>query len=116
MLTIPVNYQIYLFKIPQDMRKSFDGLLGLVQTDSSLKPFSGCYFVFLNKRKDKMKVLFWEKGGFCLFFKRLEQGVFKLPDKGLDVPVLEVDSLILQMIIEGVEITNLKRHKRYNIS
>ena len=69
----------YLYREPTDMRKGFDGLCGLVNDRLGENPMSGDVFIFLNKQRDRIKLLRWEPGGFVLFFKRLERGTFELP-------------------------------------
>ena len=69
----------YLYREPTDMRKGFDGLCGLVNDRLGKNPMSGDVFIFLNKQRDRIKLLRWEPGGFVLFFKRLERGTFELP-------------------------------------
>lgn len=107
----PGNY--YLFKDPTDMRKSFDGLCGLVSGRLGKDPLSGDIFIFINKRRTLVKLLRWEPGGFVLFYKRLEKGTFEIPlskNTGLCQP-LEYGQLA--MMITGFSMKYTKKRKRF---
>ena len=97
------------------MRKSIDGLDGIVQNEFAQNVFSGDIFVFINKSRDKMKILVWDRTGFWLFYKRLEQGRFqKLQDKNnRQVSELTYDQLV--MILEGIDLCSIRRRKRYKM-
>jgi transposase len=106
---------IYLYSAPTDMRKNFDGLVGLVTGTLHKDPLRDGAFVFVNKRRDKMKILVWDRHGFWLLYKRLEAGCFQIPptdpvDHGLTVSYEQ-----LLMIIEGIDLAHVKRRKRYEI-
>lgn len=103
----------YLYREPADMRKSFDGLCGLVNGRLGQNPMSGDVFIFLNKQRNRVKLLRWELGGFVLFFKRLEQGTFELPK--LQNPALSqmLDYGELAMIITGISMNNASRRRRF---
>ncbi|MBW3545700.1 MAG: IS66 family insertion sequence element accessory protein TnpB [Bacteroidetes bacterium] len=93
------------------MRKSFDGLQGLIEGELKRRATSGEVFVFINKRKDRVKLLHWEAGGFVLYYKRLEKGTFELPDlkgQGYQIPWSE-----LMMIIEGIRVKAIERRARF---
>ncbi len=91
------------------MRKSFDALSGLVTTGLGKDVLSGDVYIFVAKSRDKIKLLVWEKGGFVLYYKRLESGTFHLPK--LQEGSLSYSELCL--LIEGVEVQVTHRHKRY---
>jgi len=103
----------YLYREPTDMRKSFDGLCGLVNGRLGQNPMSGDVFIFFNKPRNRVKLLRWETGGFVLFFKRLEQGTFELPK--LQNPSLSqmLDYGELAMIITGIAMKNASRRRRF---
>jgi transposase len=106
------NY--YLYREPTDMRKSFNGLSGLVRSELGCNPLLGNVFIFINRRRDKIKLLVWDRSGFIIFYKSLEQGTFELPlfkagDKSCS---LKWEELIL--ILEGVALQSVHRRKRYN--
>ena len=114
MLSLPANGRIVLCTQAVDMRKSFDGLSAMVSNSLSLQPLSGDLFVFLNARRDLMKLLWWDTGGFCLLAKRLELGRFRLPELPVNECVMHVDRAVLAMIFDGIEVRNVKRLKRYS--
>ena len=95
------------------MRYGFDRLAMLAQTVLGHDPFSGHLFVFFSKRGDRCKILSWDRSGFCLWYKRLEQGAFRLPRHGTDTHRLEVSIAELSLILEGIDLAGAKRRKRY---
>ncbi len=118
MLTLPLPTRIYLCTRRADLRKSFDGLAQLVREFLDADPLSGHLFVFCNKRGDRLKLLYWDDDGYMLCYKRLEAGTFAMPaadttrtragDYGVTLRPAE-----LAMLLEGIELDNLKRRKRY---
>jgi transposase len=82
MLSLPLPVRIYLCTSPVDLRKSFDGLAQLVREFLAIDPLSGHLFVFRNKRGDRLKLLYWESGGYTIIYRRLEIGVFRFPTAG----------------------------------
>jgi transposase len=109
--------KIYLFTHATDMRKNFDGLIGLVTLHLKKDPVRDGAFVFVNKRRDKMKILIWDRHGFWLLYKRLEAGCFQTPPADSQIPpeglALSYEQLV--MIIEGIDLQSIKRRKRYEI-
>ena len=110
MLTIPGNARLFLCQQPVNMRKSFEGLSSIVEQLFPGELLSGALFIFLNKRKDQIKVLFWDKDGLVIWFKRLEKGTF--PWKWGNYS--EIDRRTLLMLLEGV--TPKKLQNRYAIN
>lgn len=103
----------YLFREPTDMRKSFDGLCGLVSGRLGQDPRSGDVFIFINKKRTLAKLLRWEPGGFVLFYKRLESGTFELPlttSTGL-LQVMEYSQLA--MMVDGFSLKYAKKRRRF---
>jgi transposase len=95
------------------MRKSFDGLSGLVRSGLGMDPSSGDVYVFLNRRKDRLKLLVWQGDGFALYYKRLEQGTFEYPMRH-DKEVLDMLTWSeLLLILQGVELCSVRLRKRY---
>ncbi len=92
------------------MRKGFDSLAGLVQTEMQSNPLDGSVYVFMNKNRNLIKLLHWQKGGFTLYYKRLERGVFERPtcDDSTQITWSE-----LVMIIEGIQLDSIKKKVRY---
>ena len=111
MIGFPGQGRIYLRRAPTDMRKSFDGLSGLVRSEYGQEPVGGDYFVFLNRRRDFVKVLYWDRDGFALWAKRLERGRFTLPG-GVG---RELDRAGLALLLEGVKAQIIFRSPRWKI-
>ena len=116
MLSISPAVRIFVHALPTDMRKSFDGLYAIVQHGFGKDVFQGDYFVFLNRCRDRCKILYWDRDGLVVWAKRLEQGSFQLPG-GADAASLtiEVDSTTLAMILGGVDLGSAVRRKRYQV-
>jgi transposase len=107
MLVLAATARIYLYRSPCDMRKSFDGLCGLVRSGIKAHPLSGCFFVFINRRRNLLKCLYWDRDGLALWYKRLEKGCFTLPDQcASDGPI---DRLQLTLLLEGVVAKKVSR-------
>ncbi|GMR16874.1 MAG: IS66 family insertion sequence element accessory protein TnpB [Gammaproteobacteria bacterium] len=100
---IDIN-QVYLHRTPVDFRKAINGLSLIVESDMTLPVFSGALFVFCNKKRDKLKLLYWDKTGFALWYKRLEKEKFKWPRKHND-NTIELTEEQLHWLLEGVDIT-----------
>jgi len=113
MLTFASNLRIYLHTLPTDMRKSFDGLSGLVRSVFAADPTDGSLFLFINRRRDRIKMLWWDHDGLALFYKRLEAGTFELLQAADDAAVLQIDATQLAMLLGGVTLESAKRRKRY---
>lgn len=95
------------------MRRSFDGLAMMARESMGQDPLSGHLFVFFSRRGDRVKILFWDRSGFCLWYKRLEQGVFRLPQSLADAVNPEVALTDLSLILEGIDLSEAQRRKRY---
>ncbi|KPZ65018.1 MULTISPECIES: IS66 family insertion sequence element accessory protein TnpB [unclassified Pseudoalteromonas] len=106
---------IYLYKQPVDFRKSINGLSAIVEAEMELPVFSGALFVFCNRQRDKVKALYWDKTGFCLWYKRLEKNKFKWPRK-LNGSVLNLSPQQWQWLLEGLDITLMKGHQPLHFS
>jgi transposase len=114
MLTLPPSVRIYVAAQPVDARKSFDGLVALVESEFGLEPLSGHLFVFLNRRGHVAQLLFWDRNGFCILKKRLESGTFSLTrEASIGCPHVEIDSGELALMLEGIELAGARRRKRY---
>ena len=111
---LPNSAKIYIAGMPVDMRKSINGLTVAVIENIEGKPQSGSLFVFYNKRVDKIKVLYWDRNGFCLWYKRLEKGKFLIPkttDKCLELTVRQ-----LNWLLDGLDFTKLTGYKNLEYS
>jgi transposase len=115
MLSLPPAVRIFVSREPADMRKGFDSLAQLVRSHLGSDPLSGHLFVFRSKRGDRLKVLYWDSDGLCLFYKRLEVGVFSLPTTGTSVGAhgLEIRAGDLALLLEGIDLSSARRSKRY---
>jgi transposase len=113
MFTLSAENRFHLFGKPTDMRKSFDGLSGLVQNTLGRDPSCGDVFIFINKRRDKIKLLHWQGASFVLYYKRLEKGTFELPRYGATTGSICLGYAKLVMIIDGLSIQNIQKRKRY---
>jgi len=112
MLTLPSSVKIFIYSQPADMRSGFNRLSMLTESFMQKDPFSGHLFVFFNKEGDKCKILFWDRTGFVIWYKRLEEGTFeKLPCE--NKPSIEVDVAKLTWILEGIDLLKARRRKRY---
>lgn len=113
MIPVTGGTRLFLFRGPADMRKGFDGLSGMVEEHFSESLFSGALFVFLNRRRDRVKILYWDSGGLALWYKRLERGKFRMPS-GRQGEAVELSSAELSMLLEGI--TPLRVDRRYKLA
>jgi transposase len=113
MFSLTSSFFYYLYREPTDMRKSFDGLSGLVQDQLRRNPTSGEAFIFINRRRTKVKILRWEQGGFILYYKRLESGTFELPRFTVGVNSCQMSWSSLMLMVEGISVEKSKKRKRY---
>lgn len=113
MFALSPSHTFHLYSHPTDMRKSFDGLCGLVGNDLDQDPSNGTVYIFINKVRNKVKLLHWQSGGFVLYYKRLETGTFEQPAYDETVGSLRLSYTQLVMLIDGVSITNITRRKRH---
>ena len=113
MLTWPPTVRIFVSTQPTDMRRSFDGLAMMTRENMGQDPLSGHLFVFFNRRGDRVKIMFWDRSGFCIWYKRLEQGVFRLPQSIVNMPNPEVEIADLSLILEGIDLSSARRRKRF---
>ncbi len=115
MLSLPPSVRIYLCVQTVDMRKGFDTLAMLVREHFGCDPLSGHLFVFASKGRSRIKLLYWDRDGFVIIYKRLEQGTFKLP-KALnsEIKALEIDTTDMVALLSGFELVKVKRQLRYH--
>lgn len=116
MFTLPPALRIYLATSPTDLRKGFDGLSGAVMQVIGEDPASGHLFVFRNRRGDQVRILFWDRTGYCIFAKRLAQGRFHLPMPATpNSRHVEVDAAELGLLLEGIDLSDAQRRKRFRL-
>lgn len=113
MLSLAPTASIYVYTRPTDMRKGFDGLCGIVREEFQADPLGGSLFLFINRRRDRVKILYWDRDGLALWYKRLEAGTLEWIESG-DSPSVEIDATQLAMLLSGVSLGTAKeRRKRY---
>jgi transposase len=107
-------HQIYLCTQPADMRKGFDSLAAMVKDYLGHDPLSRNLFLFVGRHKDRLKILYWDSDGFALWYKRLEEGTFRLPSaKSASCPSLELKASELAMLLDGIDLTRIRRRKPF---
>jgi transposase len=105
--------KVYLATGPTDMRKGFDTLAALVREFLRHDPLSGHLFLFVGRGKDRLKILHWENGGYWIWYKRLEEGTFRLPAVSPQAASVELRASELAMLLEGIDLKSIKRSKRF---
>jgi len=114
MIHLPASVRVYLCLSPCDMRRSFDGLHALVRDHLELDPFAGHLYLFANKRRDRLKILYWDRDGFAIWAKRLEEGTYAIPSaeepgsRRFEISVEELGALL-----SGIDLGTATRRKRY---
>ena len=115
MFTLSAHQQYHVYQPATDMRKGFNGLSGIVRNELGKNPLGGEVFIFINRRRNRMKVLIWEKGGFVLYYKLLERGTFQIPEADGSTNSCSITWHQLVLIMEGVELQSIKKRKRYEL-
>jgi transposase len=106
--------QVWVAVEPVDMRKGFDGLGAVVRQTLHRDPMSGELFVFINRRRDRAKILYWDRSGWVIYYKRLERGTFKLPAQPqIGQHSLELDAAELALLLEGIDLSDARRRPRW---
>ena len=117
MLTFPAAVRIFVCAEATDLRGGFDRLAAAARSVIRQDPMSGHVFVFLNRRRNRMKLLVWDRTGYLLIYKRLSKGTFALPTRPLPGRRhIEVDGATLMLMLEGIELTGARRRPRYRRS
>ena len=111
MLSVPPTVSIFLYTRAADLRKGFDGLAGIVRQEFDADPLDGSLFLFVNRRRDRMKILHFDGTGFWLYYKRLEAGTFEVVVS--EENHVEIDATQLAMLLGGVSLASARRRKRY---
>ena len=107
--------RIYAYTKPADMRKGFNGLSGIIRSELGADPTDGSLFLFVNRRRDRMKILHFDGGGYWLYYRLLEAGTFQALHPKDDSPTLSIDATELAMWLEGVSLEAAgKRRKRFD--
>lgn len=105
--------KVYLATGATDMRKGFDSLAALVREHLGQDPLSGSLFLFVGRARDRIKILAWEGDGFCLWYKRLEEGTFRVPSPQEGGARVELRASELAMLLEGIDLARIKRRRRF---
>jgi len=116
MIHLPASVRVYLCLTPCDMRKSFDGLHALVREYLELDPFAGHLVVFTSRRRDRIKIWYWDRDGFAVWSKRLEAGTYAVPLGAAAERRQEITAQELGALLSGIDLTQASRRKRYSRS
>jgi transposase len=111
MLSAPPTVSIFLYTRAADLRKGFDGLAGIVRQEFDADPLDGSLFLFVNRRRDRIKILHFDGTGFWLYYKRLEAGTFEV--MASQQSRVQIDATQLAMLLGGVSLVSAQRRKRY---
>lgn len=112
MLNVSSAQRYFFYSGKTDMRKGFDSLCGLVQSEFKMNPLSGDVFIFLSGGKNRIKLLQWQGDGYAIYYKRLEKGTFELPKNKTSSTIL-VSHQQLLLIMEGIQLSSIKKRTRY---
>jgi transposase len=112
-LTLPPSVRIYLATGKVDLRRGHDGLGAIVRNQWNVDIYGGHLFVFVGRRADRCKILFWDRGGFVLYYKRLERGRFRVPTVSAGASSVTIDATELAMLLDGIDVVSVKRPKRW---
>jgi transposase len=113
MLTLGPRTKVFVARDAVDLRRGHDGLCALVSGVLALDPYSGHFFVFFGKRGDRVKILFWDRGGFVVYYKRLAKGRFRIPKPSADADRIELDSTELLMLLGGFDVRRATRARAW---
>lgn len=108
-----LRVRVFLCASPTDMRKGFDTLAVLVRDGLGYDPLSGHLFLFVGRRRDRLKILYWDRDGYALWYKRLEKGTFRMPMAKPDAASIELKASELAMLLEGIDLRSIKRRPRF---
>ena len=117
MIALPPQIRIFLYRLPTDMRKSFHGLAALTESALKQDPLSGSLFVFVNRRRDRIKILYWGQTGFCIWYQQLQQGTYQLPgeDSLEEQQTLEVTRSQLSLMLDGIDLASARQRMRFQL-
>ena len=117
MIGLSHGVKVFLCTAPADMRRGFDGLSGMAVSLMKQDPLSGHLFVFRNRNRDKLKILYWDQDGLAIWYKRLEQGTFQFPTDGKEKDDLkagvEISNGDLSLLLGGIDLRSARKRKRY---
>jgi transposase len=113
MFNISKAYRYFMYGKRADMRKGFNGLCGLVRNEFLQNPLSGDVFIFINRPRNRIKLLHWQGDGFAIYYKRLEKGTYEMPEINSTSASIELDAQQLLLILEGISLLSVKKRRRY---
>ena len=114
MISLPSSVRVFLHAPPTDLRKGFDALCGLVTTAFGQDPTSGHLFLFVNRRRDRIKILYWDRDGLAVWYKRLESpGTFQIPTTAAEAASIEMTATQLALILSGIDLRSARQRRRY---
>ena len=113
MIHLPASVRVYVCLTPCDMRRSFDGLHALVRDHLDLDAFAGHLYLFASRRRDRVKILYWDRDGFAVWSKRLEEGTYAIPPAEPNTRRIEMTPEELGALLSGIDLSTATRRKRY---
>jgi len=117
MIALPPLVRVFLYRQATDMRKSFHGLVALTESALKQDPLSGSLFVFVNRRRDRIKILYWGETGFCIWYQQLQRGSYQLPsaESVEEGDTLEVTRSQLSLILDGIDLSSVRQRMRFQL-
>lgn len=119
MIGLTHGLKIYICTQPTDMRRGFDGLSGMALQLMQQDPLSGCLLLFRNRQRDRLKILYWDRDGLAIWYKRLEQGTFQFPTDLISPDgqpaSVEMSASDLALMLGGVEFRSVRKRRRYEL-
>jgi transposase len=117
MIALPPQIRVFLYRLPTDMRKSFNGLVALTESALKQDPLSGSFFVFVNRRRDRIKILYWGQTGFCIWYQQLQKGTYQLPAADVleELETIEVTRSQLSLILDGIDLSSARQRMRFEL-
>jgi len=114
-LSLGLSVNVYLCMLPTDMRRGFDGLMRMSEEHLQRNVLQGGLFVFVNRQRDRVKLLYWDQDGLAIWCKRLERGTFALPQVDEETTGVTMSATDLAMLLGGVDLKNVRKRKRYKL-
>lgn len=118
MIALPPQVRVFLYRHATDMRKSFHGLVALTESELKQDPLSGDLFVFMNRRRDRIKILYWGQTGYCIWYQQLQQGTYQIPkpDAKDQAATLKVTRAQLSLILDGIDLGSVRQRPRFHLN
>jgi transposase len=114
-LSLSLSVEVYLCTLPTDMRRGFDGLMRMSEEHLQRNVLQGGLFVFVNRQRDRVKLLYWDQDGLAIWYKRLERGTFALPSVDEETTGVTLSATDLAMLLGGVDLKSVRKRNRYQI-